>query len=153
MYNFYQQKMKLCNNSFLLCVHKFNSPFFPHFQMYGRIVSGFESVWHAIVTLTVMIRGTFDFWPMLDYHPIFSHFYVYSYYAFAYGLLVAFVIAILQSTFKVIKSQMYYKATLEMQDYEMIDFMLKRFKLWTGIQKQKPVSLSSHFKAVFVSPA
>lgn len=109
--------------------------------MYGQIVSGFESVGHTITTLVVMIRGSFDFWPMLDYHPIFSHFYVYSYYAFAYGILIGLVISILTSTYKVMKSQMYYKATLEMQDYEMIDFMLKRFKLWAGIQKPKPVSI------------
>lgn len=111
--------------------------------MYGRIVSGFESVYHSIVTLTVMIRGTFDFWPMLDHQPVFSHFYVYSYYAFAHGILVALVIAILQSTYKVIKSQQYYKATIEMQDYEMVEFMLKRFKLWSGMQKPKPVSSAS----------
>ncbi|XP_060598141.1 polycystin-1-like isoform X3 [Ruditapes philippinarum] len=108
------------------------------YLMYGRFVSGFESVGHSITTLIVMIRGSFDFWPMLDYQPVFSHFYVYSYYTFAYGIMIALVISILTSTYKVIKSQMYYKATLEMQDYEMVDFMLKRFKLLTGLQKPKP---------------
>ena len=107
--------------------------------MYGQ-VSGFESVGNSIVTLIVMIRGTFDFWPMLDYQPIFSHFYVYSYYAFTYGLSIALVIAILNNMYKAHRSQMFFKATLDMQDYEMIEFMLKRFKLWTGIQKEKPVS-------------
>ena len=107
--------------------------------MYGQI-PGFDSVGHAIVTLIVMIRGTFDFWPMLDYQPIFSHFYVYSYYAFTYGLTIALVIAILNNMYKRNRSQMYYKATLDMQDYEMIDFMMKRFKLWAGMQKEKPVS-------------
>ena len=108
--------------------------------MYGRIVDGFESVWRASITLIVMIRGTFDFWPMLETQPVFSIFYVYSYYSFAYGILVGLVIVILQSTYKLLKSQQYYKASLEMQDYEMIEFILKRFKLWSGIQKQKPVS-------------
>ena len=113
--------------------------------MYGQI-PGFDSVGHAIVTLIVMIRGTFDFWPMLDYQPVFSHFYVYSYYAFTYGLTIALVIAILNNMYRRNRSQMYYKATLDMQDYEMIDFMMKRFKLWAGIQKEKPVSccLNNH---------
>ena len=109
------------------------------FQMYGH-VSGFESVGHAIVTLIVMIRGTFDFWPMLDYQPVFSHFYVYSYYAFTYGLTIALVIAVLNNMYKTYRSQMFFKATLDMQDYEMIEFLMKRFKLWAGIQKEKPVS-------------
>ncbi|XP_052761742.1 polycystin-1-like isoform X2 [Mya arenaria] len=108
------------------------------YLMYGRVVSGFESVGHTINTLLVMIRGEFDFWPMLDFQPVFSHFYVYSYYAFAYGLLVAFVIAILQNSYRSTKSKRYFKSTMEMQDYEMVEFMLKRFKLWAGIQKQKP---------------
>ena len=75
--------------------------------MYGRIVSGFESVGHSISTLIVMVRGSFDFWPMLDHQPVFSHFYVYSYYAFAYGIMIALVISILTSTYKVMKSQKY----------------------------------------------
>ena len=114
-------------------------------QMYGQI-PGFDSVGHAIVTLIVMIRGTFDFWPMLDYQPVFSHFYVYSYYAFTYGLTIALVIAILNNMYRRNRSQMYYKATLDMQDYEMIDFMMKRFKLWAGIQKEKPVSYCLYSK-------
>lgn len=115
--------------------------------MYGHVY-GFESVGHSIVTLIVMIRGTFDFWPMLDYQPVFSHFYIYSYYAFTYGLTVALVIAILNNTYKTNRSQMYFKSTLDLQDYEMVDFMMKRFKLWAGIQKEKPVSfVHSHRKA------
>ena len=109
--------------------------------MYGRAVPGFESVGHAVSTLVVIIRGTFNFWPMLNHQPVFSHFYLYSYYGFAYGILVALVISILQSCYRINKSKMYYKDSLDMKDYEMIEFMINRFKLWAGIKKQKPVGL------------
>lgn len=109
------------------------------FQLYGRVLAEFETVGHAANTLLVMIRGHFNFLPMLDHQETFTHFYVYSYYAFAYGIMVALVVAILQSTYHTIKSQQTFKASIEMQDHEMIEFMLKRFKLWAGIQKPKPV--------------
>ena len=108
--------------------------------MYGRLLPEFQTVGHSIDTLLVIIRGTFDFWPMLDHRPAFSHFYLYSSYTFAYGIMIDLVTAILNNTYRTTKSQMYYKSTLEMQDYEMIDFMMKRFKLWAGFQKPKPVS-------------
>ncbi|KAH3864143.1 hypothetical protein DPMN_027157 [Dreissena polymorpha] len=108
------------------------------YLLYGRVLAEFETVGHAANTLLVMIRGHFNFLPMLDHQETFTHFYVYSYYAFAYGIMVALVVAILQSTYHTIKSQQTFKASIEMQDHEMIEFMLKRFKLWAGIQKPKP---------------
>lgn len=34
---------------------------------------------------------------------------------------------------------MFYKSILDFQDYEMIDFMMKRFKFWVGFEKFKEV--------------
>lgn len=33
----------------------------------------------------------------------------------------------------------FYRLALEPQDYEMIDFFVKRFKLWLGVNKVKEV--------------
>jgi len=109
--------------------------------MYGRVVAGFDSVGHTINTLLVVVKGSFNLHPLLDHHPVFTHFYMYSYYASTYGLFIAFTIAILQTTYRVSKSARYFKASMDTQDYEMIEFMLKRFKLWAGIKDPKPVRL------------
>lgn len=93
------------------------------------------------MTLFGMIRGNFNFWELLAYNEAFTHFYFYSYYIFTYGLVIGLLLAIMNDTYRSVKSQMYYKSTLEPQDYEMIDFMMKRFKLWAGITKPKPVSI------------
>ncbi|KAL3876004.1 hypothetical protein ACJMK2_033893 [Sinanodonta woodiana] len=116
--------------------------------MYGRVIQGFQSVGHTMVSLVESIRGTFDFWPLLDYHPVFSHFYFYSFYAFVYGITIALVIAILNDMYSVIRSQMLCKVTLEMHDYEMIDFVLNRFKLWAGIKKPKPAFRKVRFQGL-----
>lgn len=86
-----------------------------------------------------MLRGTYNFHPLLDDEEIFTHCFLYVYYAFSYGLTIALIVAILTNSYSFTKSQMYYKATLDMQDYEMIEFMMKRFRLWAGIDKPKPV--------------
>lgn len=110
------------------------------FQFYGNFVQGYHSFQSSLVTMFGVMKGSADLGPALEHQRIFSHFFFYSFYAFVYGLFVALVIAILQDAYKLTRSQLYFKSSLEPQDYEMIDFMLKRFKLWVGIIKPKPVS-------------
>ncbi|XP_033754437.1 LOW QUALITY PROTEIN: polycystin-1-like [Pecten maximus] len=105
---------------------------------YGPYVGGFESYWHTLTTLLGAIRGTFDFWLLFENSRIFSHFFFISFYIFVYGLTICFIVAILSDTYKTLRSQMFFKSTLDMQDHEMIDFTLKRFKMWAGITKPKP---------------
>lgn len=109
------------------------------FQMYGPYVGGFESYWHTLTSLFGAIRGTFDFWLLFENQRIFTHLFFYSFYIFVYGLTVGLVVAILSDTYKSLRSQMFFKSTLDMQDHEMIEFTMKRFKLWAGITKPKPV--------------
>ncbi|KAJ8318729.1 hypothetical protein KUTeg_003820 [Tegillarca granosa] len=108
------------------------------YLFYGAYIHGFENFELTLMTLFGVIRGNFNFWELLAYNEAFTHFYFYSYYIFTYGLVIALLLAIMNDTYRSVKSQMYYKSTLEPQDYEMIDFMMKRFKLWAGITKPKP---------------
>lgn len=102
-------------------------------------MDGFEDYWTTLMTLLGMIRGTFNFFPLLAMDTIFTHCLFYSFYIFTYGLTIALIIAVLNDSYKTVKSQMFYKSTLDLQDYEMIDFMMKRFKLWAGFEKPKEV--------------
>ncbi|XP_062602087.1 polycystin-1-like isoform X2 [Saccostrea cucullata] len=111
----------------------------------GNHMDGFENYWTTLMTLLGMIRGRFNFFPMLEMDTIFTHCFFYSYYIFTYGLTIALIIAVLNDSYKTVKSQMYYKSTLDLQDYEMIDFMMKRFKLWAGFEKPKEKTRRVHF--------
>nr|KAG5687377.1 hypothetical protein BaRGS_019881 [Batillaria attramentaria] len=111
------------------------------YLFYGTFVSGYRSFQNTLFTLLGVVRGGEDLSEALEFQPIFSYFFFTSFYAFVYGLFVALVIAILQDAYKLTRSQMYFKSSLEPQDYEMIEFMLKRLKLWMGNTKPKPVEL------------
>ena len=87
-----------------------------------------------------MQHGHFRFWTLMDNDSVFSHFFLYFYYAFCYGITIALIISVLNDTYKTTKGQMYFKATMDMQDYEMVEFIMKRFKLWAGFDKPKQVS-------------
>lgn len=101
---------------------------------------GFASFQSALLSLMGVIRGSFDFWHFLHHWPVMTHVYFYSFYAFAYGLFIGLVIAVVLDTYKITHQSMFFKSSLDTQDHEMIEFMMKRFKLWAGITKQKPVS-------------
>jgi hypothetical protein len=119
-------------------------------QFFGNFIRGYRTFQSSLLTMFGVMKGRVDFDPALRYQPVFSHFFFYSFYAFVYGLFVALVIAILQDAYKMTRSHMYFKSSLEPQDYEMIEFMLKQFKLWTGIIKPKPVCIAlSHFMQTF----
>ena len=118
------------------------------FQFYGSTQVGFANFWTTLTSLTGMLRGTYNFFPLLAVDQIFTHVFFYSFYAFAYGMCVGLILAILNDSYHFMKKQMYYKSTLDLQDYEMIEFMMKRFKLWAGIDKPKPVRqcLCCHYR-------
>lgn len=113
------------------------------FKFLGNHMDGFENYWTTLMSLLGMIRGSFNFLPLLETDTIFTHCFFYSYYIFTYGLTIALIIAVLTDSYKTVKSQMFYKSTLDLQDYEMIDFMMKRFKLWAGFAKPKEVRINS----------
>ncbi|KAL5018772.1 hypothetical protein ScPMuIL_004494 [Solemya velum] len=115
---------------------------------FGGAVAEFRSFGASLGSLLSVIRGSFDFWPILDSEPVFSHFYFYSYYVFVYGLTTGLVVAVLCDAYHTVKSQRFYKASMDMQDYEMIEFMMKRFKLWAGITKPKPAFRKVKFQGL-----
>lgn len=98
-----------------------------------------------------MLHGHFSFWTLMDSDRVFTHFFLYSYYAFCYGITIALILAVLRDSYRTTKGQMFFKATMDMQDYEMVEFMMKRFKLWAGIDKPKQVSISINMLFFFLT--
>ena len=109
------------------------------FQLYGSTSPDFASFHSSVTTLLRVVRGHVDLVSLLDQRPVLTPVYFYSFYAFAYGISIGLVVAVLNDAYRTTRQQMYYKATLEAQDYEMVEFMMNRFKLWAGIKKQRPV--------------
>ncbi|XP_071105933.1 polycystin-1-like [Haliotis cracherodii] len=136
-------KLAGCTLIFLLLLMSYAQLGYLYFGMTTR---GFASFQSALLSLMGVIRGSFDFWHFLHHWPVMTHFYFYSFYAFAYGLFIGLVIAVVLDTYKITHQSMFFKSSLDTQDHEMIEFMMKRFKLWAGITKQKPAFRSVRFK-------
>ncbi|XP_041364412.1 polycystin-1-like [Gigantopelta aegis] len=116
------------------------------YLIYGSTIRDFASFHTAITTLLRTICGAMNLATLLEFHPVLTPPYFYSFYALTYGVFIGLVMAVLNDTYRMTRQQMYYKATLEAQDYEMIDFMMNRFKLWAGIKKQRPAFQRVKFK-------
>lgn len=110
------------------------------FQLFGRSVFGYHSFGACLVSLVGVIRGSVDYTPLLLVQPVWTYLYLFSLACCVFGLIFSLVLAILNDTYKLTHSQTFYKLTLDIHDYEMVEFMLKRFKQWAGIIKPKAVS-------------
>ncbi|XP_064606461.1 LOW QUALITY PROTEIN: polycystin-1-like [Liolophura sinensis] len=131
------------------------------YLLFGRSVFGYHSFAACLVSMVGMIRGSMDYTPLLHEQPVWTHLYLFSFGWCVFGLIFSLVLAVLRDTYKLTHSQMFYKLTLDIHDYEMIEFMLKRFKQWAGIIKPKAAfkkvkfaglpSLSSH--STFSAPS
>jgi hypothetical protein len=119
--------------------------------MLGPGVYAFRSYGASILSLLQTLRGHMDFLKPYDYMPWFSGIFFFTYIFFAFGVVFALIIAVLQKAYRLSKSRTKYPCTLDTKDYEMIEFMLERFKVWAGINKTKKVSRVSRFSDVFVS--
>ncbi|CAG5132501.1 unnamed protein product, partial [Candidula unifasciata] len=108
------------------------------YLFYGSAVYGYHSFQHSIMSLIGLFHGHTQFWPVFGFGHFVSHVFFISFGLFGYGLVTALSIAALTWSFKWSRAQMSYKSTLEARDYEMIEFMIRQFKVITGMQKQKP---------------
>ncbi len=77
---------------------------------------------------------------MYDYH--FTACFIIAYQTTMMLFIMGLFMSVMNVTYRAVKMQMYYHHSLDTQDYEMIDFMMKRFKKWLGLTKPKPVSIS-----------
>ena len=110
-------------------------------QWYGTVVDSFKDVGLGIVHLLVLIRGHAPFLvPMATMDPTFTTIFLLGWESLMLVVMVGMIIAVLSDAYKQVRQQMFYHNTLETQDYEMVDILLRRLKRWMGITKPKPVS-------------
>ncbi|XP_040185854.1 polycystin-1-like [Rana temporaria] len=83
-----------------------------------------------------------SFWPMLKCDPSFGWLGL-SVLLVCRGLLCGSV----QNSYRRTRAE-FYRLALEPQDYEMIDFFVKRFKLWLGVNKVKEYRHSVKFEGL-----
>ena len=121
-------------------------------QLYSSSVASFRSFETSMGTLLGVLGGRTNFSPFFDAQRVLTHLFFLSFAFLGYGIALCLSLAVLTWSVKQSREQMSYKTTLDTRDYEMIDFMLKRFKLLAGIDKPKPVSRVEQALCIMTCP-
>ncbi|CAL1530708.1 unnamed protein product [Lymnaea stagnalis] len=108
------------------------------YLIYGSAVSAYSSFQNSVASLFGLMASRTDFSQLLKHDRILTPMIFTSFGFCVYGLLTALCVAVLGHSYRRARGQVTYKTTLDTMDFEMIDFMIKRFKLMIGIVKQKP---------------
>ena len=65
-------------------------------------------------------------------------------FVFVFGL----ILAVITDAYHDVRSHKGYRDSLEIKDYEMVDFMLERFKVMIKIKKPKPVNIRHNYNFI-----
>lgn len=107
-------------------------------QLFSRSVDGFLSVYQAGVSVLSVLRGRLVLQRLNRAHPVLGPLYALFLLGLGGWLLARLSGAVLIRTYRVVQAEMY-RPAMEPQDYEMVEFFIKRLKLWMGLIKAKEV--------------
>nr|XP_057917818.1 polycystin-1 [Doryrhamphus excisus] len=129
----------------LLCTHLSNT-------LFSHSVEGFLSMRQALVSLLSILRGRIGLQRLCKVHPVLGP--LYGLFLMGAGLwfLAKLLGAVLICAYRAEKAGIY-RPTTEPQDYEMVDFFIKRFKLGIGLTKAKEFRHRVKFEGMDVAPS
>nr|XP_033817429.1 polycystin-1-like isoform X2 [Geotrypetes seraphini] len=106
------------------------------YLVFHTTVEEFRTFSCSFFSLLSVLHGKIRFYPLLQHSPILGGIYIVSYVVGLFFIGGWFLCAIVLHSYQGVRAEMY-QPTTEPQDYEMIEFFVKRFKLWLGISKTK----------------
>ncbi|KAM4623628.1 polycystin-1 [Polymixia lowei] len=129
----------------LLCAHTGSLLFFSS-------VDGFQSVRQAGVSALSLLRGRVVLQRLRRAHPVFGPLYGLLLMGGGLWLLARLCGAVLIRTYRSVQAEMY-RPAMEPQDYEMVEFFIKRLKLWMGLAKAKEFRHRVKFEGMDIPPS
>ncbi|XP_034415177.1 polycystin-1 [Cyclopterus lumpus] len=129
----------------LLCIHLGNT-------LFSCSVEGFLSVRQTGVSVLSILRGRMVLRRLCRVHPVLGPVYGLLVMAGSVWLLARLCGAVLIRTYRAVQAELYCP-TIEPQDYEMVEFFIKRLKLWMGLTKAKEFRHRVKFKGMDVPPS
>ncbi|XP_041364430.1 uncharacterized protein LOC121379844 [Gigantopelta aegis] len=94
----------------------------------------FYSFVSSVEALITMMMGKFDIYGMLMVQPVLTQVYMFFFVLTVTFILVNMFMSILNETFTAVRSDI----SKRNNDYEIVNFMIGRFKKWTGIGSTAP---------------
>ncbi|KAF1374215.1 hypothetical protein PFLUV_G00247310 [Perca fluviatilis] len=129
----------------LLCAHLGNT-------LFSHSVEGFLSVRQTGVSVLSILRGRMALRRLCRLHPVLGPLYGLLLMGGGVWLLARLCGAVLIRTYRTEQTELYCP-TIEPQDYEMVEFFIKRLKLWMGLTKPKEFRHRVKFEGMDVPPS
>ncbi|KAJ8399764.1 hypothetical protein AAFF_G00408690 [Aldrovandia affinis] len=120
--------------------------------LFSSSVTGFRTVGQASLTLASALRGRAVIRRLCERHPMLGPLYCLSLLGTGLWVLGRLCGALLVRTYRAVQAEMY-RPTMDPQDYEMVEFLLKRLKLWMGLSKTKEFRHKVKFEGMVSPPS
>ncbi|XP_061520016.1 polycystin-1 [Phycodurus eques] len=117
--------------------------------LFSRSVEGFLSMHQVVVSLMSILRGRLGLQRLCRVHPVLGPLYGLLLMGACFWLMAKLLGAVLIRAYRAEKADIY-RPTTEPQDYEMVEFFIKRLKLWLGLTKAKEFRHRVKFEGIDV---
>ncbi|XP_025099956.1 uncharacterized protein LOC112567446 isoform X4 [Pomacea canaliculata] len=92
----------------------------------------------SVVSGILMMMGKYDIYTLIMAEPVWSQIFVILFVVSVAFILANMFVTILEETFGAVRDDIQKQSN----DYEIVDFMLSRFKQWTGLASNRPTTLT-----------
>ncbi|XP_037547532.1 LOW QUALITY PROTEIN: polycystin-1 [Nematolebias whitei] len=113
----------------LICTHLGN-------MLFSQSVEGFLTMKQSRVSVISIFCNQRVLQKLCKLHPVLGPLYGLLVFGSSFWLLARLCGAVLISTYRVKQAELF-RLTMDPQDYEMVEFFIKRLKLWMGLTKAK----------------
>ncbi|KAM7146058.1 polycystin-1-like isoform 4-T5 [Macrochelys suwanniensis] len=103
---------------------------------FSATVEEFRTFRCAVYVLLSALHGKVAFLSVIQEFPTLGTAYVLSFTVSLFCVGSRFLCAVILHSYRTVQAEVY-RPAIEPQDYEMIEFFVKRFKLWMGLSKTK----------------
>ncbi|XP_059386846.1 polycystin-1 [Carassius carassius] len=121
-------------------------------MLFSGSVEGFRTLGQASSSLLCLLRGHMGLRRLCEHHPVVGPLYCLSAVGIGFWVLGRLCAALLIRTYRMVQADIY-RPSMEPQDYEMVQFLIKRLKLWMGLSKTKEFRHRVKFEGMVPPPS
>uniref|UniRef100_A0A674JJH7 Polycystin 1, transient receptor potential channel interacting n=1 Tax=Terrapene triunguis TaxID=2587831 RepID=A0A674JJH7_9SAUR len=129
-------RMEICLSALLLTITMLKVSERTELCDFPRSLEEFRTFRCAFYALLSALHGKVAFLSVIQEFPTLGTAYVLSFTVSLLCIGSRFLCAVILHSYRTVQAEMY-RPAIEPQDYEMIEFFVKRFKLWMGFSKTK----------------
>ncbi|XDV44535.1 hypothetical protein PO909_012797 [Leuciscus waleckii] len=121
-------------------------------MLFSGTVEGFRTLGQASSSLLCLLKGHMGLRRLCEHHPVVGPLYCLSAIGIGFWVLGRLCAAVVIRTYRMVQTDIY-RPSMEPQDYEMVQFLIKRLKLWMGLSKTKEFRHKVKFEGMVPPPS